>query len=332
MPDLAAWDRFITHHPEAHLLQTPEWGQLKSSFGWKTDWALRDDHGAQVLFRPLPFGLSLAYLPLGPVPPPLAGLERLLPELDALCRRRHAFALKIEPDLADDPRLQAGLRALGFRRSPHTVQPPRSIMVSLRGSEEEILGRMKPKTRYNIHLAQRHGVLVERSQDVRSFWNLMRVTAQRDGFAAHAEPYYRRALELFAPSGRAELFFAYVERQLVGGLMAFRQGARAWYLYGASSDQHREKMPAYLLQWQAMRWAKAQGCHQYDFWGVPDFEEADLERRFLETERDLWGVYRFKRGFGGTLHRTVGAWDRVYFWPLYALYAGVMTRRQEPLT
>ncbi|MGA2111335.1 MAG: peptidoglycan bridge formation glycyltransferase FemA/FemB family protein [Anaerolineales bacterium] len=326
-----AWEHHIAHHPEAHLLQTPEWGQLKSSFGWKTDWALRDGEGAQVLFRPLPFGLSLAYLPMGPVPPSLAGLTRLLPDLDALCRQRHAFALKVEPDLPEDSRLQAGLMELGFRPSAHTVQPPRSIVVDLQPSEEEILGRMKQKTRYNIHLAQRHGVRVESSEDVEPFCNLMRITARRDGFASHAQAYYHRALDLFAPSGRAKLFLAYFEQQLVGGVMAFRQGERAWYLYGASADQHREKMPAYLLQWRAMQWAKAQGCRQYDLWGVPDFKEADLESRFLEKQRGLWGVYRFKRGFGGTLRRRIGAWDRVYLWPLYVLYLGLMTRRQEGL-
>jgi lipid II:glycine glycyltransferase (peptidoglycan interpeptide bridge formation enzyme) len=157
----------------------------------------------------------------------------------------------------------------------------------------------------------------------------MSITARRDGFAAHAETYYRRALELFAPSDQAELFVARVEDQPIAALMVFRQGRRAWYLYGASSDEHREKMAAYLLQWQAMRWARENGCNQYDLWGVPDLEEGDLEERFVEGRGGLWGVYRFKRGFGGRLHRTAGAYDRVYSRPLYALYLGLLARRLE---
>jgi lipid II:glycine glycyltransferase (peptidoglycan interpeptide bridge formation enzyme) len=93
--------------------------------------------------------------------------------------------------------------------------------------------------------------------------------------------------------------------------MAYALGNTAWYFFGASSDAHRNLMAPYAVQWAAMRWAKAKGCQVYDLWGVPDEEETTLESRFTQRQDGLWGVYRFKRGFGGRLTRTIGPWDRI---------------------
>ncbi len=114
----------------------------------------------------------------------------------------------------------------------------------------------------------------------------------------------------------------------VAALMVFAFGERAWYFYGASSDRHREHMPTYLLQWEAMRWARQRGCLEYDLWGVPDADEAELENDFLQRSDGLWGVYRFKRGFGGSLRRSLGPWQRVYNPLLYLLYRWWVKRRQ----
>jgi lipid II:glycine glycyltransferase (peptidoglycan interpeptide bridge formation enzyme) len=118
------------------------------------------------------------------------------------------------------------------------------------------------------------------------------------------------------------------EDESLGGLMVFTHGRRAWYLYGASSSHHRDRMPNYLLQWEAMRWAKAKGCTTYDLWGVPDFDEAHLEAHFTEHNDGLWGVYRFKRGFGGRLVRATPALVKVYRPLLYRLYR--LLTRQRP--
>jgi len=96
--------------------------------------------------------------------------------------------------------------------------------------------------------------------------------------------------------------------------------ARAWYLYGASGEAYREYMPNHALQWQAIRWAKSLGCREYDLWGIPDADEATLEAQYLSRNDDLWGVYRFKRGFGGQVLRFAGAFDRVYNSLLYRVY------------
>jgi lipid II:glycine glycyltransferase (peptidoglycan interpeptide bridge formation enzyme) len=109
--------------------------------------------------------------------------------------------------------------------------------------------------------------------------------------------------------------------------MAFSQGKRAWYLYGASSNEHRDIMPTYLLQWEAMLWARTRGCTQYDLWGVPDAEERTLEAEFMQRSDGLWGVYRNKRGFGGQLHRAAGPWERVYSPLVYRIYSWWVSHR-----
>jgi lipid II:glycine glycyltransferase (peptidoglycan interpeptide bridge formation enzyme) len=136
----------------------------------------------------------------------------------------------------------------------------------------------------------------------------------------HSLEYFEKAYRVFRPGNQAELFLASFEDQLLAGLMVFRRGHRAWYFYGASSNDRRELMPAYLLQWEAILWAKRHGCTAYDLWGVPDADEDELETHFSDRAEGLWGVYRFKRGFGGELRRAAGPWDRVYQPLLYQIY------------
>jgi peptidoglycan pentaglycine glycine transferase (the first glycine) len=329
--DPAAWEAFATAQPQPHLLQTSAWGQLKSAFGWQPAAVVAGGAGALVLFRTLPLGLTLAYVPRGPLAnwQQPAELEALVARLDQLCRARRAICLKWEPDLPDDPDCARRLASLGFRPSPHTVQPRRSLVVDLAGSEAEVLGRMKQKTRYNIGLARKKGVSARAAgsaADLERFITLMQATGARDGFGIHAPAYYRRAYELFQPGGHCALLLAEYqesptrEPELLAGVMAFAVGGQAWYLYGASSDRERPRMAPYLAQWEAMRWARTQGARWYDLWGVPDEDEAALEAGFEQRHEGLWGVYRFKRGFGGRLVRTIGAWDRVYNPLLYRAY------------
>lgn len=324
MAELTAseWDEFLSGKPEAHLLQTGAWGALKAGFGWQPVRLAVGGLGAQVLFRKLAPGLSLAYLPRGPVA--AAAVNRpewqaLWGEIDQACRRRGAFVLKLEPDWWED--LDAPIQPpAGFRPGLQATQPPRTLVVDLSGDEDAILGRMKQKTRYNIRLAARRGVQIECSDDVESFHRLMLETGERDLFGVHSLEYYRSAHRLFAPSGACALLMAKYEGECVAGLMVFRGGPRAWYFYGASSNRHREHMPTYLLQWEAMRWARLQGCTAYDLWGVPDADEQALEAGFEQRADGLWGVYRFKRGFGGQLRRACGPWERVYNPLVYAAY------------
>jgi lipid II:glycine glycyltransferase (peptidoglycan interpeptide bridge formation enzyme) len=313
----SAWSTFLQAYPESHLLQSTHWGNLKSAFGWSMQHVIAGDLGAQVLFRTLPLGLKLAYIPMGPLGD---WLPDLIPTLDALCREHGAFMLKIEPDAISDPALEKRLVEAGFHLSTQTIQPPRTILVDLWEDEETILACMKQKTRYNIRLAGRKGVTVRPWDDIAGFAAMTQETAERDAFGAHNQAYFQKAYDLFHSTGLCELLVAEVEREPVAALMVFAQGQRAWYFYGASRDLHREKMPAYLLQWEAMRWAKAKGCKVYDLWGIPDANEEELEAQFTKRSDGLWGVYRFKRGFGGQVTRTIGAWDRIYNPLKYRLY------------
>ncbi|MCX7855077.1 MAG: peptidoglycan bridge formation glycyltransferase FemA/FemB family protein [Anaerolineae bacterium] len=333
------WDHFVAAHPRAHILQTAEWGELKAAFGWAPQRiALLEDGapraGALVLYRSLPLRLgALAYVPRGPLvdweqPEEVA---ELLDALAESARARRAIALIVEPDLPDEPRWRELLTALGLRPSPlGSIQPRRTLVVDISRNEADILAAMKPKTRYNIRLAERKGVTVweGKESDLPAFHHLMAETAARDHFGVHAPAYYERAYHLFGPRNQARLLMAGVEGEPVAALMVFALGRRAWYFYGASSDVHREKMPTYRLQWEAMRWARSRGCTEYDLWGVPDEDEERLEAEFTHRQDGLWGVYRFKRGFGGRLVRMVGAWERPLRPPLYRLYTALAARRR----
>ena len=326
---LADWNQFLSQHPNVHLLQTGEWGELKSAFGWKPVRIITGNVGAQILFRKLPLGFMVGYIPKANFP------SSLWLEIDLISKQNRAIFLKLEPDLWEDqePETPALSQAEGWnlklRTSPHNIQPPRTILVDIKASEEEILARMKQKTRYNIRLAEKKGVTVRTWEDSESFHRMMLVTGGRDGFGVHSLEYYKRAYELLQPKGMAEILVAEYAAKPLAALFVARNGKRAYYLYGASTDDERNRMPTYLLQWEAMKWAKARGCEEYDLWGVPDEDEATLEANFEKRHDGLWGVYRFKRGFGGELKRATQAMDRVYNPLLHWAYLRFIGHRES---
>ena len=315
------WDAFITQFPNPHILQTSAWGQLKADFGWQLVHNARQNCGAQILVKRIFPGINFAYIPKGPLG---TGWDPLWPEIDAVCRTMHCVFLKVEPDFWEVEEGNGGNPhgdiPPGFIRTNHTIQPQRTLVIDLAGEESQILGRMKQKTRYNINLALKKNVIARAHTDLTAFYELMKATGQRDQFGIHSLEYYQRAFDLFHAHDQCQLLLAEFENAPISALIVFRIGNRAWYFYGASSDLHRDRMPNYLLQWEAMRWAKSQGCTEYDLWGVPDENLDTLEANFSTRNDGLWGVYRFKRGFGGQLKRSVGSWDRVYNPLLYRAY------------
>jgi lipid II:glycine glycyltransferase (peptidoglycan interpeptide bridge formation enzyme) len=360
--DATVWDAAVTAAANGHILQTYAWGELKSRFGWEAArLALEvpparpaaDEAearpgasgsaraalalGAQVLFRKLG-PVSLAYIPRGPWGD--LGNRTLTQQLQLQlwstihgeARRRRAVFLKVEPFLVDDAVHRQLLADWGFRQSAQRVQPVSTIVVDLAPDLAAIGARLKPKWRYNIGLAARKGVTVRMggSADLTAFYGLMEHTGKRDGFAIHSAEYYRQFFALLGP--QAGLFLAHYQEQLLAGIAVTVLGRQAIYMYGASSDEHRNLMPNHLLQWEAMQWAKAQGCAEYDLWGIPDdagsagAQGVATEEGVAASPQDaaggsaLAGVYRFKSGFGGQVARTVGAWDYVYSPPLYWLY------------
>lgn len=325
-----AWNQFLSKNPNAHLLQTGEWGEVKSAFGWKPVRLVGGEEGVQILFRRLPLGFTVGYIPKFPVHSgEFTFSQELWREIDSVCKRHRAIFLKLEPDLwQDDQSKQWLITDYKLQISPHNIQPPRTILIDIQGNEEEILARMKQKTRYNIRLAEKKGVTVRAWDDIKSFHKMMLITGGRDGFGVHSLEYYQRAYNLLHPKQMGELLVAEYEGKPLAALFVARHGKRAYYLYGASTDEERNRMPTYLLQWEAMKWAKARSCKEYDLWGVPDEEEVSLEANFEARHDGLWGVYRFKRGFGGELKRAAQAMDRVYNPLLYWSYLRFIGNRE----
>ena len=315
--DLSTWNQFIADHPDCHILQTGNWGVLKSSFGWSAEHVICGESGAQVLFRLLPLGYSIAYISKGPV----NYSEELISELDRVCLKHKAIFLKIEPFEWEPDTSWQHLENSGWEKT-QSIQPRRTVTIPLKASGDEILAGMKQKTRYNIRLAEKKGIEVRQSDDYALFAEMAQVTGKRDGFGVHSTAYYQKLKYLFTVTGKVILLMATFENEPVAGIIVLAQGKTAWYMYGASTDSERNRMPTYLLQWEAIKWAQSIGCEGYDLWGIPDHNEEELEALFESKQHHdgLWGVYRFKRGFGGNVLRSVGAWDKPYRPLLYKAY------------
>jgi lipid II:glycine glycyltransferase (peptidoglycan interpeptide bridge formation enzyme) len=331
-----AWDAFLAGSPHGHLLQSARWARLKSDFGWSAQRVVLRSipspdapllGGASILFRKLPWGQTVAYVPKGPAVDwsDLAHTRAVLTMARNAAAKGHAALLKVEPDLPPTPELTAALQALGFQPSSQRVQPLSTIVLDLSGDEAAILARMKQKWRYNIRLSERKGVTVREggTADLPQIQQLMDTTGARDGFGVHNAAYHRRATELMAPLGIMTWLLAEHEGQLLAAIAVFAFGRTAYYMWGASADDGRNVMPNHAAQWAAMRWARAKGCTAYDLWGIPD-EVGENPGAYAEPESwgqgGLWGVYRFKQGFGGQVVRFAGAWDLPLSRPGYALY------------
>ena len=352
----ADWNEFVSNHPAGHLLQTSEWAALKCRSGW---WARRvllpeattgggAQAGAMILFRRI-MGQVLAYVPRGPLvdwsDSTLTGA--VAARMCDVARQEGAFALKIEPDLLDTAANRQRLSAAGFHPGSQTVQPRSTVVVDLKPDDDTILARMKSKWRYNIRLAARKGVSVRalEAHELPVFQQLMEETGKRDGFSVHNAVYYRDAYELLASRWGVFLLASHGGDPLAS-IAVFAAGSSACYLWGASNNRSRNLMPNHALQWEAMRWARARGCTRYDLWGIPDeigaiatglwqegrkavsAEKAPVDLNALPAG-DLWGVFRFKQGFGGAVERTVGAWDLPLRGPVYSLYQGALLARDR---
>ncbi len=323
------WDSALASLPSAHLLQSWQWGEFKSRYGWSARRFLWEDGGsglqprcaaAQILKRTLgPF--SILYVPKGPCLDWADAdlVARVLSDLESLARRERAIFIKIDPDILLDSHLPTLPHA--WFPSSSQIQFKNTVHLDLTKSEDELLAAMKQKTRYNIRLAERKGVIVRAPSPADApldlLYRLYAETSVRDGFVIRHADYYREAWGGFIQSGRAQPFIAEVEGQPVAAIIVFHFAQRALYMVGMSRDAHRDKMPNHLLQWTAIKWAKAHGCAVYDFWGAPDvFDDSD----------PMYGVWKFKEGFNGALIRTLGALDYAPSPLLYRLYTVILPR------
>jgi lipid II:glycine glycyltransferase (peptidoglycan interpeptide bridge formation enzyme) len=314
--DADTWDRLVTTLPHASPLQSWAWGELKARYGWRPArlmWSVdgRPAGAVATLRRALPAGLALHYAPRGPLlaQPRLETLRSLLlairPAFD-----RGTVALKLDPEWEEEQGWRpATLRAAGLRHNPHDIQHRSTYLVDLRGSESEVLGRLKPVTRYNIRYAARHGITVRDGTDAASFscfFALLQESARRNRFQIRAPGYYRDLLELFAARQQARIFIAERDGVVLSAILTVTYGAGLYYFFGGSNLQERAFKPNYLLHWEAMRDARRRGCTTYDMWGIP------LEPR---PDHPGHGYYVFKTKFNGCARRFVGMWE----WPLRPL-------------
>jgi len=290
--------------------------------------------------------LSVLYAPKGPLLDWTneSLRQRVLNDLQAFAKKEGTIFLKMDPDVvlgtgvpsSEEDVMESGgqtmlseLTRRRWRYSSDQIQFKNTMLIDLQPSEAELLAHMKQKTRYNTRLAEKKGVTlrVGTSKDFAMLYKMYAETSVRDGFVIRDENYYRTVWEMFVmenppqisdlQSPFAEPLIAEVDNEPVAAIFVFYFAGRAYYVYGMSRDAHREKMPTYLLQWEAMKRAKAKGCSVYDLWGAPDaFDESD----------SMWGVYRFKEGLGGKVVRTLGAWDFAPnpFW--YKLYSETIPR------
>jgi lipid II:glycine glycyltransferase (peptidoglycan interpeptide bridge formation enzyme) len=337
------WNSLIVNLPGANILQTSEWGQIKTTNGWQPQtYIWKDTTGkicaaALVLIRKLnrflPF--SILYIPRGPL---LDWSDdalriRVLDDIQRLARTQNSIYLKIDPEVVlgrgvpgkdgvDDPTGQKILNELskrGWVFSDSQIQFRNTAILDLSSDEEAWLGQMKQKTRYNLRLSQRKGVQIRLAQteDLPLLYRMYAVTSIRDGFVIRDEDYYLTVWKTFMEKDMAAGLIAESEGESIAAVMVFYFAGRAWYLYGMSTEAQRDKMPNYLLQWEAMRFAKAKGCQVYDLWGAPDiFDETD----------SMWGVFRFKEGLGAKVVRTMGAWDYPNSKTGYMIYNRVIPR------
>ncbi|MCM1320734.1 MAG: peptidoglycan bridge formation glycyltransferase FemA/FemB family protein [Bacteroides sp.] len=292
-----------------------------------------------VLTRRFAGCVSIAYMPAGPDVPEF--LSPYNPELYFLFMEQFAEAIKpylpkhtlfirFDPpvsfdDLADRNAAAAGFKTfaasnhLKLRKSPADVQPPDTVLLPIDNAVltvSQLLENMKPKWRYNIRLAEKKGVVVRRGtiHDISVFYDLYLETAKRDGIAVHAESYYRSLFELAEKSGgqKITLYVAEYDGVPIASIITLFTKSEAIYLYGASSNLHRNYMPAYLLQWTAITDAMHYGSKVYDFYGIPPVDD---------KTHPMYGLYRFKTGFGGNIVHRIGSIDAPLSiaYPLYIL-------------
>ncbi|NDJ54109.1 MAG: peptidoglycan bridge formation glycyltransferase FemA/FemB family protein [Chloroflexi bacterium] len=334
------WNATLAQLPYAHVLQTWEWGAFKAATtGWQANRLafMRGDAVigmAQVLMRQ-EGPLRIMYVPKGPVLDyaNLHDRAEVLGELQRYARDGGAIFVKIDPDVVigvgvpgeagtQDDGLGQQIRDEwergGWQFSQDQIQFRNSVVIDLRLAEDDLMAAMKQKTRYNVRLADRRDVDIRfgTADDLDLLYELYRETALRDGFIIRPLSYYRQAWSEFMQAGLAQPIIAEHKGEAIAHVIIFGFGKRAWYFYGASSDEHRNRMPTYALQWAAIRWAKAQKMIAYDMWGAPD--------DFYDDEDPLAGVYRFKSGFGGTVVRRIGAWDHAPNPMMYGAYTSVM--------
>lgn len=272
-----------------HPLQSAAWGEFRKAMG--IDVVVIN--GWQLTFHRIPFTpWTIGYFPKGPIPD-----KHMITQLTKLGKEKKAIFIQIEPDATGDFSL--------LPKAHHPLFTKSTFILDLSKSESALLAAMHPKTRYNIRLAQKHGVNVkEDASAFEQYLSLTRQTTKRQKFYAHNEMYHRTMWEIMHKANIAHLFTASYQDKILSAWIVFVWGDRLYYPYGASSQEHRDVMAPTLMLWEITRWAKQKGLKKFDLWGADPAH----------------GFHRFKAGFNPTLVEFMGSFDLVLNKPLYFLY------------
>lgn len=307
------YETFVETHPKGNIMQSLCWPRVKRNWQYE---ALIYRQGSQIvgtmliLMRRVPIlDQTLLYAPHGPVCDytDMKALRGLMAGARDLARQVNAYLFRIDPCIAANDQaavnrfLNLGLTHIDNPPEFSTIQPRNNYMLDIAGkTEEELLGSFHPKWRYNIRLAQRRGVTctacgAERLDD---FYRLLVETGKRDGFPIRSKEYFAHMLD--GLGSHARLFICDYQGKPVSAALATHYAGVTCYLYGASSNEYRNVMPNYLMQWTMIRSALARGDHIYDFQGIPCYDQPDSPH---------YGVYRFKKGFNGHVVTYAGEFD-----------------------
>lgn len=327
--DRQRWNNFVAHSSHFALMQSYGWGEVKEALGWK---AIRIAvarqgqiiAGAQVLLRSLLGLAGFAYIPRGPLLDwqDSSAATVLLNEIHRVARQHNALFLRIEPPLLHSAEAHESLQRYGFQAAAQTNQPRSTLILNLEPDLETLFKNLPKRTRYHINSCQRKGVKVYQggAADLPVFYELLRTTAERGGFTVRSAEYYEQEFAGLAQHNQTVLFLADYAGEPIAAEMPFVFGPHGAAFHGASSNEHRHLPVSDLLTWAGVQWAKEQGCQSYDLWGIPD-EAGELAAAGQPIPKDkqggLWGVYYFKKGFGGDIIYYVGAYDYVYVRPAY---------------
>lgn len=287
----------------SHPLQTQAWADFRAAMGID----VVRTNGWQLTFHTIPHTpWTIGYFPKGPKP-----TQKMVDELRALGKEKRAIFIQLEPNI-----LRSTINNLSsLIPSHHPLFTKYTFILDLTKSEDELLAAMHPKTRYNIKVAQKHGVAVKEDNSAKAFKEYLRLTEEttsRQGFYAHNKKYHEIMWKVMHGAGIARLFTASYDGEVLSAWIVFVSQDTIYYPYGASSRNHREVMAPTLLLWEIAKWAKGKGYKKFDLWGAlgpnPDVN-------------DPWyGFHRFKQGFNPTLVEFIGSYDLVIHKPLYTLY------------
>ncbi len=314
---LKEFEDFVLSHPKGHFLQSQMWAKVKESWTRKAI-CVRDSNGAicggmSLLIRKIPLTpYTLMYSPRGPVCDvhDESTLRALADGAAQLAKKYKAYALRLDPDVkSEDTTFIKIMKDIGFKhkigdKNFDGVQPNYVFRLDIKDkTKEQIMEDFHHKTRYNIRLSVRKEVVVEikGKEALPDFVAIMEETGTRDGFITRPLAYFETMLDAFGDNAR--LYMAYWQGKPIAGTLAIYYGNKVWYLYGASSNSHRNVMPNYQLQWEMICWAVECGCDIYDFRGV----SGDLS-----PENPLYGLYLFKKGFSGEFCEFCGEFEFVY--------------------